>query len=143
MIYVGVPKEYKSFIFKKLRPIAQKEKMDLWNTAHGLKLFSKDYPNVGTDIFLYIQNDGYWILSNEQDRMAWPKDKFKFEEIEKIARGKFGELEVNLPENPYRYLFELYGEDCLTMGQRSWDHLNNRPYPNQTKVPLTKIILVD
>lgn len=76
--------------------------MKLWNTIHGFKFFSKTSPNVGTDIFFYQQFGDRWILNNEKDREAWPRNWFKLEEIKKITREKFRKLKLNLPGNPKR-----------------------------------------
>lgn len=69
-----------------------------------------------------------------------PDDRFPEELVFPLQRGKFGPVEVNLPNDPEKFVLFKYG-DCLEGALPPvWDHKREQPthYP-QERVPLDKI----
>lgn len=111
-------------------------KYSVWRTIHGLKFFRDG--NIGTDLFTYkIINDKY-VLASEQSRNCWKNDYFLPEELNEIEIQSFGKIKVKTIKNPKRYLYTLYGNDCLTHAKLYYDHLNNKPISSE-KIPIDKI----
>ena len=52
---------------------------------------------------------------------GWPKYYWLKDEIFPLKRVKFGPMQVSIPKDPMRHLFDLYGQDCMTMA-RWWNH---------------------
>jgi len=128
----------------RLRTILSKEAlkhdMVVWNTEHGLKLKCTKNKGIGTDIFIYkLDHDSQkWILAMETSIKAWPKDFFLNEELQNLQSVPFGESGyVMIPTNPLRYLYHLYGDNCMTVKKLDFNHLQNCKHINANiAVPL-------
>ena len=117
-------------------------------TEHGLKLKHKT-SKVGIDIFGYksvlsyhhnslkdicrqlVENNvTIWILASEVSRTTWPRDYFLYEEICEVVSVPFGPTNAFIPVRPLRYLHTVYGDNCMTVGKREFNHIENKLHPN-------------
>lgn len=131
----GIPLDDIKLLYDTLVKIAPKNGMRVEYTNHGLKLRSTAKPNVGTDIFPYLLQDNNkgerWVLASDRSRAFWPNDYFLPEEISEIEKGKFGMTRlgktrmINVPKNYLRYLKTLYGNDCMDVAKKDFNHLAN------------------
>lgn len=139
---VGIKIQDYERIFTLLKKVAKENQMVVWETVHGLKLFSAIEKNIGTDIFFYRQicnknleihinqkEGNKWVLNSEESRKAWVNDYFYEEEIENLSLVSFGCLDkIYIPSNALRYLFTLYGPHCLELAKLDFDHLHNKKH---------------
>lgn len=116
--------------------------MQLWNSEHGYKLKHTLEKGVGTDIFVYNndQDKSVFVLDRETSRNCWPRDFFLSHEIENLVFTTFGPTLFWIPNDPCRYLFNTYGNDCLKVAKLDMCHLENRPHVNRGfSVPIDKV----
>lgn len=52
---------------------------------------------------------------------GWPKYYWTNDELFPLNRTRFGPMQINAPKDPMRHLFDLYGQDCMTMACL-WNH---------------------
>ena len=126
---------------------AKKKEYYIINSEHGYKVSCYGKKGIGTDIFLYkpvsmyphqsligyqreLVNDDVtiWILNSETSRKAWPRDFFLAEEILNLRCVKFGPTVAMIPGVPLRYLYTVYGKDCMEVGKRDFNHLENKKH---------------
>lgn len=124
-----------------LKTEVPKHNMLVEPSVHGLKLKCNKCPNIGTDIFIYTKDpiiENKWILASERSRKQWPNDFFFSDELNLLQSVIFGNSHiVNIPSNPLRYLFQLYGDDCLKVKKLDFNHLSNTKHINANiPVPL-------
>jgi hypothetical protein len=115
-------------------------KMTLWNSEHGYKLKSTTMKGVGTDIFCYAEENGVFLLDRPVSRACWPRDFFLVDETERVVLQRFGPTFYWIPNDPMRYLFQVYGKDCMKVAKLDMCHLENKPHVNRgVPVPLDKV----
>jgi hypothetical protein len=145
-IDVGIDKKDMDRLRTALTVEAAKHNYLVWNSVHGLKLFCRDNEGIGSDVFIYEQlhnnpenpqhtslsaYTGYvWCLASKQSRAAWPRDYFLDDELTTLQKVPFGALSVYIPKSPTRYLFRLYGDDCMEVGRLDFNHLENKKHEN-------------
>ncbi len=120
-------------VYEALVRIAPSVNMKVEYTCHGLKLKCALKPNIGTDIFpYYLQGDltagamEKWVLASDRSRAFWPRDYFHTHELHKFKKVKFGSKRVYIPSSHLRYLETLYGNDCMVVAKKDFNHLQNR-----------------
>lgn len=116
--------------------------MTLWNSEHGFKLKSTIEKGVGTDVFIYNneENPDVYVLDRTMSRKCWPRDFFLSSEIQNPATVCFGPTYFWIPNDPCRYLFQVYGRDCMKVAKLDMCHLENRPHKERgISVPIEKI----
>lgn len=147
---VGIFEEDAPYIMKHLRPLLQRAGThDLWNSVHGLKLFSKAMPHAGTDLFTYRRrpsDSNVLEFASDRSRKQWPNDYFLCEDVVEgqLERKRFGPLLLPVPRNPERYLKTLFGSNCLTHARlNGFDHMTGSARNAEiVDVPLDKVVLV-
>jgi phosphorylcholine metabolism protein LicD len=105
------------------------------NRAEKLKIASKSYTNdiknkkftdytfPNIDIMLYSENNNRFECINNW----FPKEFYMNDNIYPLKNYKLKNLTVKGVNNPYPYLYNTYGNDCLTVCRSpEYDHLNNK-----------------
>jgi phosphorylcholine metabolism protein LicD len=82
---------------------------DLWLKTPSGRLIGT--PTI--DIFAYEQHKNTIRLSSLTHRRLYPNCFHNKKDLFPLKKSKFGEFEINVPQNPLPFLFRYYGKGCL------------------------------
>ncbi|MDP2193516.1 MAG: LicD family protein [Alphaproteobacteria bacterium] len=92
-------------------------------TSHIFKTQVEENPP-SCDVFLAKNIDGRLDIN-------WPH-AIEVKDLSPLKLYEFGSFQVYGPQNPYPYLYALYGKNCLKQAYRGFDHLSKEMGKNSS-----------
>jgi phosphorylcholine metabolism protein LicD len=136
---VGIFVEDKNRLKELLLEAGKRVEMTVWDSVHGLKLKCLRNENIGTDLFIYHKNKINWngkfidayVLASDRSRKEWPNDYFLVNEVtQELITKSFGPNKAVVPNDPTRYLNNLYGANWNSVAKLDYNHMDNCKHVN-------------
>lgn len=79
-------------------------------SIHQLRYIDNKGVDVWLDLFEFKKEGNFYFHKFDYQKECNPKEIFNQDEFEDIIPRKFGNIEINTPRNPYKFLRRLFGE---------------------------------
>uniref|UniRef100_A0A6C0EHL6 LicD/FKTN/FKRP nucleotidyltransferase domain-containing protein n=1 Tax=viral metagenome TaxID=1070528 RepID=A0A6C0EHL6_9ZZZZ len=93
--------------------IQKLKKIDIIFNTKG-RFISTTLNTPSIDIFVFKKFKDKIQYKYNGYRGSWPNEYFYSNELYPIKQISFGNLSVKIPNNPYKYLFRAFGNNCIT-----------------------------
>lgn len=129
---------------KALEPVLNSAGLSISKIYFGYKIFytkSKllegyDYAFPAVDIFVFRQEDDYYILNYKVARDIWPEERFLLPVIDTLKKYQFGMYKMYGPSDYEDYFHRYFGDTWNKVAYRQYDHATESSV-EKVKVTLT------
>lgn len=89
----------------------------------------RDYKFPFVDIFMVSEQFSIIDFTDKRVKQVFPNFYHRKKDLLPLKRYQFDDFELWGPANPIPYLDLAYGTDWMTIGYKSYDHLNQKKLP--------------